>query len=505
MRSFFFLLLCLLLVLPIMAQDATPSPEPESTPEVEATPELTPEAEATAELTPEPDAAEICPSIVNQALTLTQQGCENTGTNEACYGHVVLDAELRSDLRDTISFNQPGDTVDVIALRRLSLSAMNLITGQWGVLLMAVEATLQAATSTNVDPVEILLFGDVELDTPVQFIRVTANTNLNVRRRPDPASERATTLRAGETIIANSRLEDNSWLRVRLSGDQGGGVGWVRADLVEADGEVETLNVIPTEDALAGTPDELATYGPMQAFYFRSADNDSLCPEAPDSGILIQTPEGVASISIWMDEVVVDLSGTGYVQAQPNGSLTFTTLEGTANVTALGETRTVIAGTLTEVQLDGELSPVEAPSDPRPLDEEDIAGLPLGLLGRGVEVMTPRQPGPGEPLDGNWTFNWNVSTLSCPDGTVVEFGSTGQPGTLVLRDQAIEWGGIRYDQVSQGVYEASFVDPDGSLHRVTLQVTAPDRISGEDTIDYVEPAGCTLTVPFSIRLDSPVS
>jgi len=60
-------------------------------------------------------------------------------------------------------------------------------------------------------------------------------------------------------------------------------------------GDVEMTNAVQSDDPL----------NPMQAFYFNSGIGDAPCAEAPDSGILVQTPEGEAQIEFSVNNVQI--------------------------------------------------------------------------------------------------------------------------------------------------------------------------------------------------------
>lgn len=480
----------------------------------EATPEATPDSniESTAEATADPN-AEQCPVIVQTAIDLTQQGCSTTGNNQLCYGHLVLDAQPRVNI-DDFNFQTPGDVVDVIQVQSLRLSALDTQTGQWGVVLMQIEPnyvpeTISAEDTTNTtqpntlsaNDVQVLLFGDVALNDATRFIQVRANETLNIRRRPSTTSDVIGSLNTDEVITVNGRLEDSSWLRVRVQEGQDSGIGWIFSDLVTPNGNVEDLSPITQEEANSDIPDELALYGPMQAFLLETGNDDAPCNEAPNSGILIQTPEGVASVSIWLDEVVVELDDTAFIQAQPDGTLSVNVLSGSARVEALNETRTAVAGQRVDVPLDENLSPSDVPNDPVAIDPADIQSLPTELLNNDVELPGSLNLAAGVPAGGNWQFSWGVDSLTCPDGTEVPFRSTGGTFPLTVQSDGIRVNTISYNQTSAGVYRATYSDENNNLNQDTLQVVATDRIVGEKVLDLANPV-CTLNVPFSLTLVS---
>ena len=59
-------------------------------------------------------------------------------------------------------------------------------------------------------------------------------------------------------------------------------------------------------------------FTPMQAFYFRSGVGDAGCAEAPESGMLIQTPEGVEEVFLNVNGANMLLGSTAFLQAGVN-------------------------------------------------------------------------------------------------------------------------------------------------------------------------------------------
>jgi hypothetical protein len=461
---------------------------------IQAQEQNTPSPEATADITAEatPDTAQSCPRIVRTALDFTEQNCSGTSLNEACYGHIRLEAQPRLNL-ETFDFDDPGDIVELIELESLQLSALDTNSGQWGVMLMEVEANVEGVIRP--DDVQLLLFGDTRLEDAATFARVTATADLDIRRTPSETAEAVAELPADEAIQANARTDDGDWLRVRFSAEAAG-LGWIPADAITTDDDINDLSVAaaePDEDDLS------ARYGPMQAFFFESAGRDAPCAEAPNSGMLIQTPEGVASVTLWLDEVVIQLDGSSFVQAQPGGNLTVNVLEGSARVESRGESRTAISGTAIDVSLDDDGLADDVPSEPRAFNAEDVQSLPVGLLDDEVTVPEAAQLNAGEPLPGAWQYQWGVNELTCDDGTTVPFTSGDEPAAIQVQQDSLTLSDLRYNEISTGVYRISYTDSFGNLHQDTLQVIAPDRIDGTKQLELVDPV-CTLNVPFRLQL-----
>lgn len=133
-------------------------------------------------------------------------------------------------------------------------------------------------------------------------------------------------------------------------------------------------------------PSDKAGYGTMQAFYFKSGFQDRPCVEAPDSGLLIQTPRGTAKISLLVNEVQIELGSTVYLQAQANGEMRVNTVEGNVSVSASGITQPAPAGTFVTIPLDSDGVASGPPAPPQPYTASDLQTLPLPVLPNQVAV-----------------------------------------------------------------------------------------------------------------------
>lgn len=434
-----------------------------------------------------------CPQIVQTAFVLTSANCDALERNQACYGHLVLDAEPQAGYPN-FSFDEPGDVVNVVEVKSLRLSAMDENTGAWGVAMIKIQADLEQTTPQDVT---FLMFGNVTLDNATELLPVTAISEVNVRSEPSIVSPILETLTAGDVVTASGRLADSSWLRVLVPG-QPDQAGWVFVELVSAETDIENLPIVDPAN-FAETPSG-PQYGPMQAFYFQTGTDDAGCPEAPNSGLLIQTPEGVAEVTILTNEVDIQLSGTAYLQAQAGGEMAVNVVEGSAQVTSNGTTRTAVAGTSVSVPMSENLAPSDAPSPPEPYDENNMQNLPTSILDRPVTVPPPLEIQPGIPLDGEWQFVWSVEDMTCPDGTVISFEGAGLNSVTIQDSGASLILSIgEFTRVAEGQYRRIYTDDTGNLHRDMLQVEGPDFISGEAVIEFSE-LDCTLTAPFSLLL-----
>lgn len=316
---------------------------------------------------------EVCTELVKTALEATDDVCVNTGRNSACYGHVQLEAEAQAGF-ESFKFDEVGDTVGVAHLNTLRLSPMDLQAGTWGVALLRLQADIPDDKPQNVN---LLLFGDVVVenlapDPVLMDVIMNSSGNVNIRRKPESSAFVMGTLTEGETVTARGRSEDNEWIYVELP-ETDEQRGWVLRSLVDSETDLDDLNIVQPN---------LTQYGPMQAFYLKTGSNSSTCAEAPSDGLLVQTPEGIAEVRLWINEVKIRLGSTAFIQSSPGNQMTINTLEGAAHVEALGVEQVAVAGTGVTIQLDQNSNASAPPSAPKQYTADDIHNVPVENLDR---------------------------------------------------------------------------------------------------------------------------
>ncbi len=323
-----------------------------------------------------------CPDIVVQAMTTTTEACDGAGRNQACYGHVQLAAQPQAGVNNFV-FDQSGDVENVVDIQSLRLSAMDADLGVWGVALFRLQASLpESELKKNIT---LLMFGEVEVEnlatsTPLADVTVQSLKSVNVRLLPSSEAVVVATAAPQATLLATGRNSDTSWLRVKLEDGRG---GWVFAPLVTSTDDLEALAVVEPSSVY---------YSPMQAFYFQSGVDDAACPEAPNSGLLIQTPEGVGKVTFLINEVDIQLGSTVFFEAEADGEMTVSVVEGAAIVTTDGVGYKAVAGTQIGVPMGKDLKPSGAPSKPRAYKMETVEALPVQYLPRAVEIAAPLTP-----------------------------------------------------------------------------------------------------------------
>lgn len=325
--------------------------------------------------------ASSCPQLVTTAINVTGEACSVVSRNEVCYGHAMIEASPQpgANLSD---FSNTGDIADIDDLRSMRLSPMDEQAGLWGISLLR----LQASLPDNIpgQNVTLVVFGDVALEnaaeetTPVD-VTIAGPANLNVRILPRIGAYVMAALAPGDTIAANGRLVDNSWLRVTLPST--GETGWISNHNIDTDPALlETLAVVDNTSPY---------YRPMQAFFFQSGSDDSLCPEAPNSGLLIQTPEGISEVRFLVNEVSIRLISTVLIQTTPNNEMAVQLLEGSGTVTARGVSQILFPGTQVLVPLGPDNVPIGPPSFPRSYDLTQVQVALRSLLERPSPIVDP--------------------------------------------------------------------------------------------------------------------
>lgn len=240
-----------------------------------------------------------CDELVTLAETTVGLVCAGIGRNQACYGNRLVSVEFTPD--SSLIFDKSGDIVDLVSLRRLSTSPLNMNTRDWGIAVLKAQANLPDALPGQ--NVTFLLFGDTSVDNPSPDMRaVTVST--------------------------------------RIGG--------------------------------------------------------SACEEAPNSGLLIQSPEG-SQVAMNINGADVTLGSTAFVTTNTQTQrMTFAVLEGQGIVSAFGTTQVVMPGQKTGVQLGGGPDGLQAsgpPNEPAPYDATTLVNLPTNLLDRQIVVPLPLETG----------------------------------------------------------------------------------------------------------------
>lgn len=340
-------------------------------------------------------AQETCELDATDVITIVEQTCENIGRDEVCYGNDDVNV-VAQDSAPEFSFTAPGDLTSLNFVRSLFLSAFDPETDIWGIAQMR----LLASTNNGTQDVTLLLFGDVSIESAVEptvamDVQV-GRYGVNIRNTPS-ASALILGSASSETILeAVGRLEDSSWLRVRVPDSDA--VGWVLAELLAPVNEDEVFDVLNVQDA--ATP----YYGTMQAFYYTSGSSPS-CANMTADGLIIQTPAGNARVNLLINEVSIELIGssngaTAFITANADDGMTINMIDGTGVVEANGTSYYVDATTATTIPMADDMSPTGTPTVPTTFDTEEIASVALLPIVRDPTIPITSSAGDSGSSDG---------------------------------------------------------------------------------------------------------
>jgi hypothetical protein len=301
-----------------------------------------------------------CPIIVQTALRNLEQICSGTGRNQACYANNAIVSEGRTAGYD---FDTIGQIVNVMDMQTLVTSPLDVENNLWGVSLMRLQANLPNTLPGQ--NVSMLVFGDTELIHGVQTVpsvSAIVTTTANLRSEPMEADNIVLVLEAGTQVTANGISLDEQWIRVRK---ETGIAGWISRSLLQGD--------FSLLEPVTNTASE-----PMQAFILTAGIGVSNCQEVPQQGILIQTPAGMGMMQFRINNIDIRLGSGMYVTTQNNNGvseLNMYLLNGNAQISAKGQTRTMQAGQVSVATLNNEGMVEFAPSEPIEYDFDDVDEL----------------------------------------------------------------------------------------------------------------------------------
>ena len=337
-----------------------------------------------------------CPAQVQAALSAAQITCGQIGSGEACLGSGVVEASPQEGAQ--IRFVQPGDRAGFSALTELRLRTLD--TSEKTLALVIGKPVFPTSTGGSAEATMIVI-GDVTLvddgdqrpsTTGGVVGTVIADFGLNVRRQPDPSSEVVWQLRRGDLINITGQTADRSWYRMEIP-NQFRAPAWVYAPYIQVSGNIPTVDpaVVPTRTAPQASSGMATLFQAMQAFNLLSGSVNAECTGAPQSGALIQTPNGMFDrMRLRVNDVLIELNGTVFLQAQANDRLLISVLEGDANITAQGAMSSTPKGFRASVALGGNLEPQGAPL-PDSFDQRELIGLPVSQLPRMIELALLQQ------------------------------------------------------------------------------------------------------------------
>jgi hypothetical protein len=257
------------------------------------------------------------------------------------------------------------------------------------------------------------------------------------------------------------------------------------------------------------------------AFIFSAGIGQLSCDEAPN-GLLIQTPEGVGTINLSINNVAIELGSTAFLTAEADGDFVFALLEGHASLESEESEVEVNGGEFTKIELDEDLNPVGEFAEPQPIEENlELPQLPLIALERDISAEATEETTQisGEiivPRAGTWSFDYTnlEAAAACPammtgamqsgmnDSFTYDFGGEGWDFETFYNDvseaQGTPASGGTYSSPAPNVYVREAVD-NGTPIVFTLTVVSETELHIVQTVDVSEfAAGCTITMEMAI-------
>lgn len=259
-------------------------------------------------------AQESCAALLSKAIATAQAACAALLPGQACHAGGAVNYSPAHNADETLTFSEPGDRMPLDAIRELQL--MPVDTALSLVLLYPRANIIDGAlTMLAVGNVTLQNASDNSGDFIALPVTVRAVEGANVRARPKADAVRAGQLFSGQQTTAVGRTRDSAWILVQE--------GWVAAELLRP-ADWALLPVVPPDIDLASVQD---TYSPMQRFNLRSGMGDAPCPESPDSGLVVQTPEDSGPRPLVINGIELTFEGTLWLQST-EGEVFASILEG---------------------------------------------------------------------------------------------------------------------------------------------------------------------------------
>jgi Bacterial SH3 domain len=234
---------------------------------------------------------DMCPILVERALTEVGNNCAGLGRNAACYGFNRVDTTF-FEAMDEGFFSTPADRAELPLIQTLQTAPLSVDQSEWGVAVMNVQANLPGTLPGQ--GVMFLLMGDVAIENEVaplavptfEPVRMLTLENMNLRTRPTANSNILANVPVGTEMLTDGIDSDGEWLRVIHNNT----VAWVWGRYVTVDADLASLPIVDNPPPTA-----------MQAIRLRTGITGVSCEETPPSALVIQSPQ----------HLVVDISVNG--------------------------------------------------------------------------------------------------------------------------------------------------------------------------------------------------
>ncbi len=419
-------------------------------------------------------AQQSCPADVILALARAGSACLNTGRDQACFGNGSVTAQ---GFGGESLFSQPGNIVEAEQINTLQVGGGS----EYSAAIARIQGTLPTADQQSI---VIFAFGTAQITNlapPMNEILISATGTLNVRTQPNATAPILTQVGVRDSLTANGRISDNSWLRVIVP--QRGEpdlVGWVTQDVINITGDVNMLTVIRE-------PETERYLHPFEVIEVSTEMDDAPCTGTPESGILLQTPNITDPVTFTINRQVMTIAGTVFLQASNPAALEISVLTGEV---VLEDGMYLPAGALYRFGSSTTFEPFDAASLaampinnlparfrlPAPITEE---GYAAALTAYQARFATPTPPPPDPTIEAacRRTVRFNTD-LRAGAGTNYEIVNSLAAGTTIYPVVAAPDlnGDLWYQLPSSSWISAAYVEESGNCDPlpVTGRADAPN-------------------------------
>lgn len=312
--------------------------------------------------------AQSCTTDVLQALSRAGAACSDVLRNQVCYGNGLVEATFPMG---EATLPLVGDRAEIDFMTRLQVGGDAAT--EFSVATIKLQANLlDTQPGRNLT---VLASGNAVLENQVALrpiSRITSTGTLNIRTLPDGIDGdiiKQVPLRT--SLTANGITENGAWLRVEVPDEST--VGWVlREIIVAAETDLSILNIVDVD-----TP----YLRPYQVMTVQTGSDDTPCTGAPQSGILLQSPSVEDTVTITINNAVVKMAGTVFLQAPDGDPMLLNQIDGFSEITYAGTIGYMVGGA--RIAIDTGLG------DAEPYDSTDLIGLPTNNLTYRVRVPAP--------------------------------------------------------------------------------------------------------------------
>jgi len=315
-------------------------------------------------------AQDVCPADVIRAFARAGAACTDVERNHVCYGNGTVTGVF--DASNTDSFSLVGERANTGLLQQLIVSTED----EFSVASMQLQLSL-----INTQPgrnVSLIAFGDVTVTNQVPVrptILVESTGLLTIRELPDSEADIIEQYPLRTTVTANGLYSEGGWLRVEVPDTSE--IGWVSLDILTTVGDINTLNIVDIDSPF------------LRSFQFMSIStgmDDARCEGAPESGVLIQSPNVVDAVEMTINGVDLLVAGTVFLQSMPDDAMVLQQIDGQTLIRMASETRWLVSGGEVSIPLDSSLTVSGEMTETQPFVAENLVGVPVNNLNYRVRI-----------------------------------------------------------------------------------------------------------------------